>query len=106
MSVTRKLPPDSVFAEGSSTELTTRSALAGVTCTVPADARQLLLSFVSGIAAVSSAHASTKYTPTAVLAGIVAVTEPLDEAPAASAGTARVPLSSTSPASRTVFVDR
>ena len=57
-SVTRKLPPDSVFADGSSTELTTRSALAGVTCTVPADARQLLLSFVSGIAAVSSAHAS------------------------------------------------
>ena len=58
MSVTRKLPPDNVFADGSSTELTTRSALAGVTCIVPADARQLLFSFVSFTTPRSSLQAS------------------------------------------------
>src|SRR5262245_5716011 len=100
MSVTRKLPPDSVFAEGSSTELTTRSALAGVTCTVAADVRQLLLSFVSAIAPVPSAHARRTYGPAGVVAAIVAVTLPLHVAPAPRPGTARPPVT------RTVLLDR
>ena len=106
MSVARKVPPTRPVADGSSRPVTARSAAAGVTCTVVVDARQLLVSSVSGTWLVSSAQARRKYEPTGRLAGIVTVTGPDDEAPAARAGTARAPVSRVSPASRSVFVDR
>ena len=65
----------------------------------------LLLSAVSGTEPSPSAWAIRKYDPASVAAGIVTVVEPALLAPAARAGTARLP-SSLSPASRTVLVDR
>jgi len=106
MSVARKVPPTSPVADGSSRPVTARSAVAGVTWTVVAEALQLLVSLVSGTWAVSSAQARRKYGPTSTLAGIVTVTVPADEPPAASAGTARAPVSRMSPASRSVLVER
>src|SRR5207245_10528721 len=89
MSVARKVPPTSPVADGSSRPVTVRSAAAGVTCTVVVDARQLLVSSVSGTWLVSSAQARRKYGPTGTLAGIVTVTVPADEAPEARGGVER-----------------
>lgn len=57
-----------------------------------AEALQLLLSLVSWTKGVSSLQASKKYVPAAIL-GTVTVTVPLEPAPGASEGTARLPLS-------------
>ena len=59
-SVARKLLPTSVVADGSSTEVTARSGVGTVTCTLPLEARQLLLSSVSPTTAMSSAQASRR----------------------------------------------
>src|SRR5437763_1549474 len=98
MSVTRKVPPTSAVAGGSSTEVTTRSGGGGLTWTVEDPARQLLVSSLSTITAVSSAQASRWYVAGGVVAGMVRTTLPLEAVPAARAGTARAPLSRTSPA--------
>jgi hypothetical protein len=71
-----------------------------VTCTFPAEAVQLLFSSLSLTAFfTSSAQASIKYWPRAVLLGIVTlVPAPEEAAPGASAGTGRLPVRSLSPA--------
>src|SRR5436190_17971646 len=92
---------------GFDTAVTTRSgAAAACTLTVVADARQLFPSLLSATAPVSSAHASRKYVPAAVVPGTVTVTVPLDDAPTPSAGTDRLPVRSVSPTLLVASVER
>ncbi len=59
---------------------------------VAAEARQLLLSFVSETTFVSSEHASKKNVPLGNVDGTVTVTLPLEVAAGASDGTERLPV--------------
>src|SRR5688500_10683388 len=105
-SVTRKLAPATAVAGGFVTLSSSRSGRP-VTSIVLPEAAQLFLSLLSLIfGATSSAHARTRYVPTAVLVGILTVTVPIDVSPGCNAGTARVPTRRLSPVLFRLLNDR
>src|SRR5258708_3971902 len=101
-----KLAASSTLAGGLLRPVTIRSGCPVVTCTVLADAAQLFGSLLSVTTFSSSAQASTKYAPAATVLGTATVVVAVDAAPAASAATARVPVSRMSSTLFSASVDR